>query len=121
MVASLWPQRLPLAASISRSTSASVRYSRVRRSALGPRLGVTVRFMVAGFTSLRCDLAMDFVLPVLTTVRTRPLLRTVASNSVDAKLADQAGRDPPPTLDRRGCGMARKREPEISRTPKSLF
>src|ERR1035437_5232841 len=102
MVASRWPQRLPLAASISRSTSASVRYSRVRRSALGVRLGVTVRFLMAGVTSLRCDLAMGFALSVLTTVRTKPLLRTVASNSVDAKLADQAGRDPPLTMDRQG-------------------
>src|ERR1019366_739511 len=81
MVASLWPHRLPLAAVSKRSTSVSVRYSRVRRSALGARLGVTVRFTVAGVTSLRCDLAMGFALPVLTTVRTRPLLRTVASRS----------------------------------------
>src|ERR1019366_6899617 len=102
MVASRCPQRLLLATAISRSTSASVRYSRVRRSALGARLGVTVRFTVAGVISLRCDLAMGFALPVLTTVRTKALLRTVASNSVDAKLADQAGRDPPPSMDRRG-------------------
>src|SRR5665811_2392957 len=98
MVASLWPHRLPLAAVSKRFTSASVRYSRVRRSALGSRLGVTVRFVVAGVTSLRCELAMGFALPVLTTVRTKPLLRTVASSSVDAKLADQDGRDPPPCL-----------------------
>jgi hypothetical protein len=39
---------------------------------------MTVRFMVAGVTSLRCDLAMGFALPVLTTVRTKALLRIVA-------------------------------------------
>src|ERR1019366_3676528 len=116
MVASLWPHRLPLAAVSRRSTSVSVRYSRVRRSALGARLGVTVRFTVAGVTSLRCDLAMGFVLPVLTTVRTKALLRTVASNSVDAKLADQAGRDPPGTLDRRGVRVVCKRGLEFCRT-----
>ena len=38
-MASRWPQRFLVAAFISRSTSASVRYSRVRRSALGGRLG----------------------------------------------------------------------------------
>ena len=57
-MASRWPHRFFLAAVISRSTSASVRYSRVRRSALGGRVGVTVRFTVAGVTSLRCDFAM---------------------------------------------------------------
>src|SRR5262249_47384323 len=41
----LWcAHRFPLVALISRSTSASVRYSRVRRSAFGRRFGVTVRF-----------------------------------------------------------------------------
>jgi hypothetical protein len=43
IVASRWPHRLPLVASTSRSTSASVRYSRVRRSPLGRLLGITVR------------------------------------------------------------------------------
>src|SRR5664280_2274388 len=95
MVASLWPHRLPFAAVSKRSTSASVRYARVRRSALGTRLGVTVRFTVAGVTSLRCDLAMGFALPVLTTVRTTALLRTVASNRTNARLARQAGRPSP--------------------------
>ena len=38
-MASRWPQRLPLAAFISRSTSASVRYSRVRSLPLGRPLG----------------------------------------------------------------------------------
>jgi hypothetical protein len=52
-VASRWPQRFSLAAFMSRSTSASVRYSRRRRVALGGRLGPTVRFTVAGMTSLR--------------------------------------------------------------------
>src|ERR1039457_1532892 len=95
MVASRCPQRLPLAAAISRSTSASVRYSRVRRSRLGGRLGVTVRFTVAGVTSLRCNLAMGFALLVLMTVRTKPLLRTVASGRIDAKLAGWAARPSP--------------------------
>ena len=62
-MASRWPQRFPLAAAISRSTSASVRYSRVRSLALGSRVGVTVRFTVAGVTSLRCDLVMCFTAP----------------------------------------------------------
>src|ERR1039458_2624755 len=103
MVASLWPHRLPFTAVIKRSTSVSVRYSRVRRSALGARLGVTVRFTVAGVTSLRCDLAMGFAFPVLTTVRTRPLLRTVASGRANARLARQAGRPSPQHGQAGGC------------------
>ena len=59
-MASRWPCRLPLAASISRSTSASVRCSRVRRSAFGRRRGITVRFTEAGVTSLRCDFGIGF-------------------------------------------------------------
>src|SRR5262249_2856093 len=66
-----------LAAFISRSTSASVRYSRVRSLLLGGRLGVTVRFTVIGVTSFRCLLAMCFALPALTTVRIIALYRTV--------------------------------------------
>ena len=55
-MASRWPQRFFLAAVINRSTSVSVRYSRVRRAALGGRLGVTVRFTMSGMTRLemRC-------------------------------------------------------------------
>jgi hypothetical protein len=49
IVESRCPQRLSLAASISRWTSASVRYSRVRRSLLRRRLGITVRFSLRGF------------------------------------------------------------------------
>src|SRR5450759_3375121 len=94
MVASLWPHRLPLAAVSRRSTSVSVRYSRVRRSALGARLGVTVRFTVAGVTSLRCDLAMCFALPALTTVRTKALLRTVAAAGLTGALARMVGLAP---------------------------
>src|SRR5262245_52827253 len=48
---------------ISRSTSAWVRYSRVRRVALGGRLGWTVRFTVAGLTILRCDFFMRCAAP----------------------------------------------------------
>ena len=44
------PRFLP-AALISFSTSVSVRYSRVRSSAFGRRLGVTVRFTVVGAIS----------------------------------------------------------------------
>src|SRR5512139_1765686 len=66
MVASRCPHRFLVAAFISRSTSASVRYSRVRRSALGSRLGLTVRFTVAGVTGLRCRLVMRFALPGVT-------------------------------------------------------
>ena len=58
MVESRWPQRLPLVASISFSTSRSVRCSRGRSSALGRRMGVTVRFTLAGDTNLRRVLAM---------------------------------------------------------------
>jgi hypothetical protein len=43
MVLSRWPQRLRFAASMSCSTSAAVRCSRLRSSALGRRFGVTVR------------------------------------------------------------------------------
>ena len=65
-MASRCPQRFFLAAAISRSTSASVRCSRVRSLALGRRLGVTVRFTVAGVTSFRCDLRHVFGPPSLT-------------------------------------------------------
>jgi hypothetical protein len=44
IVASRWPWRLPLAAAMSRSTSASVRYSRVRSLPLGSRLGGNCSF-----------------------------------------------------------------------------
>ena len=67
---SRWPWRLSLAAFMSFSTSASVRYSRVRMSPLGGRLGVTVRFTVAGVTSLRRDFAIVFALRAETTVGT---------------------------------------------------
>ena len=62
IVASRCPQRFFRAALMSRSTSASVRYSRVRKSALGGRVGLTVRFTVGGVTSLRCRLAIRFAL-----------------------------------------------------------
>jgi hypothetical protein len=77
-VASRCPQRFFLAASISRSTSACVRCSRVRLSAFGGRLGVTVRFTMTGVTSFRCDFGMCLALAVPTTVRTMPLIRTVS-------------------------------------------
>ena len=59
-MASRWPWRLLAAAFMSRSTSASVRNSRVRRSPLRRRLGVTVRFLVPDVTSLSCDLLIFF-------------------------------------------------------------
>src|SRR3974377_2149538 len=69
MVASRWLQRLALAGSVRRATSASVRYSPVRRSAFGRRGGRTVRFSVAGATSLRCDFIMIIRLLDISTVR----------------------------------------------------
>src|ERR1035437_9358292 len=78
MVASRCPYRLSLAAFVRRSTSASVRYSRVRHSAFGRRRGVTtVRISVVGATSLRCDLAIEIKPPHHLTVRRIALLRTV--------------------------------------------
>jgi hypothetical protein len=41
----------------------SVKYSRVRSLLFGGRFGRTVRFTMAGVTSLRCRLAMCFALP----------------------------------------------------------
>jgi hypothetical protein len=57
------PVRLALAASMRRSTSASVRRFRVRKSRSGRRLGVTVRFTVAGATSFRRPFLIYFILP----------------------------------------------------------
>jgi hypothetical protein len=57
---SRWPQRLPLTTFCSRSTSPSVRYSRVRSWAFLRRRGVTVRFLAVGDTSFRC--AVDAIL-----------------------------------------------------------
>jgi hypothetical protein len=59
IVASRWPHRLRFAASISFSTSRSVRCSRGRIWVFGRRNGVTVRFAVAGDTSSRCDLPRE--------------------------------------------------------------
>ena len=57
---SRWPQRLRLAASMSFSTSRSVRCSRGRRSVLGRRLGVTVRFCCCWRDQSECsDLPCD--------------------------------------------------------------
>ena len=87
IVPSRWPQRLPpwwlQAAARPRP---SVRYSRVRRSPLRRRLGVTVRFTVFGVTSLRCDLATSFGLPVSISVRILVFLRTV-SNQMNRETA----------------------------------
>ena len=58
MVASRWPCRLAFAAAINRLTSGSVRYSRVRNSAFGTRLGGTVPLTVRGDTNRRLLLAM---------------------------------------------------------------
>jgi hypothetical protein len=48
-----------LAASISRSTSLLVRCSRVRSSAFGGLVGVTVRFTLVGDTSRSFDFAKE--------------------------------------------------------------
>ena len=53
------PQRLPLAALISLSTSRQVKCSLGRSSAFGRLVGVTVRLTVAGDTSLSVDLAIE--------------------------------------------------------------
>ena len=50
--------------------------------ALGGRVGLTVRFTVAGATSLRCRLAMRCALPALMTVRIMALLRTVCGRGL---------------------------------------
>src|SRR6516165_297314 len=76
MVESRCDHRLPLVALISRSTSAVVRYSRVRRSALGRRVGVTVCFSGAGVISRRCDLAKVFAFLRRASVRTMGIFRT---------------------------------------------
>ena len=77
-MASRSPCRLRLAASVSRSTSASVRYSLVRNSAFGRRTGMaTVRFSVAQPTSLRCDFPMTIRLLDTVTVRIIAQIRTV--------------------------------------------
>jgi hypothetical protein len=44
---------------------------------LGGRVGLTVRFTMAGVTSLRCRLAMRSALPALLTVRIMVDLQTV--------------------------------------------
>ena len=63
-MASRWPLRFSPAAEISRLTSASVRYSRERTSALRRRFGgpalSTVPLTVVGATSARCDFSMVF-------------------------------------------------------------
>src|SRR5262245_42131463 len=63
-VASRWPWRLKPAAAIRRATSASVKYSRLRVSALRRRRGgfrrTTVPFTVLGATSARGDFPMCF-------------------------------------------------------------
>ena len=94
-MASRWPWRLPLAASIRRSTSASVRCSRVRKSRLGRRLGVTVRFTVAGATSFRCPFLIYFTIPEGRLLvqhsfseQSRPYLASAANGSV---YCDQRG------------------------------
>src|SRR6516165_8682728 len=64
LVASRWPQRLSLAASISRSTSRSVRCSRNRYAAFGFRRGrATAHFSEVGPTILRCRTARIFRSP----------------------------------------------------------
>ena len=77
-MASRCPQRFAFAASVSRATSASVRYSRVRSSELVLRTG-TVRFTVLGVTSRKRDFAITIRLCVLGTVRITYLFRTVAN------------------------------------------
>src|SRR5258705_13830074 len=85
MVASRCPYRLPLAASVSLPTSASVRYSRVRNSAFGRRSGVTTfRFSVLGATNLRREFAMEIISYGSATVRIIIQKRTVAKSIFEA-------------------------------------
>ena len=60
MVWSRCGRRLPLQPSISRSTSDSIRYSRVRTSAFLGRRGVTFRISVVGGTILKTGFAISF-------------------------------------------------------------
>src|SRR5262249_35310401 len=84
IVLSRWPQRLPLAAWISFSTSRSVRCSRGRSSLLGRRVGVTVRFTVAGETSLRRVFAIRFKPPGRSTFRILIRIRIVVNGGIVA-------------------------------------
>jgi hypothetical protein len=89
IVASRWAHRFPLVALSNRSSSASVRYSRVRRSALGRRVGTTVRFSVAGVTSFRCDLTKVSRFLAVLTVRTTAQVRTVCNRVFLERLRDR--------------------------------
>jgi hypothetical protein len=60
MVESRWPWRLPAAAFMRRSTSASVRCSRVLYSALGLRISATVHVSCVGNSAFRCDCVCIF-------------------------------------------------------------
>ena len=55
---------------------------------LAGRLGVTVRFTVAGVTSFRCALAMIFALCLGSTVRTRIIFATVINPDAKARRED---------------------------------
>jgi hypothetical protein len=70
-------QRLSFAAVSSRSTSASVRYSRLRTFAFGSRFGLTVRFTMRGVTNFRCDFFVGDKGPVEETCETMIFLWTV--------------------------------------------
>ena len=97
---SRWPWRLPLAVSISFSTSRSVRCSRGRSSLLGRRVGVTVRFTVAGETSLRRVFAICFKPPGRSTVRILSGIRTVVNGGTVAPLHWRITHDPLPPAPR---------------------
>ena len=76
-MASRWPQRFFLAAFISRSTSASVRYSRVRSLLLGGRCGGDCSIYGGWRDQPEVPFGHALRAPSVMTVRIMPLLRTV--------------------------------------------
>ena len=88
-MASRCPQRLPFTASISLSTSRSVRCSRDRYSALGLRLGnlagadCTVHFSLSGATKFKCAVAAISISSGEPTVHLTNLLSAVCERRPD--------------------------------------
>src|SRR6516165_1535595 len=78
-----------------RSTSASVRCSRVRNAALGKRVGVTVRFSMLGATSFKCAFVICLALPVYRLVGQCTLFKQLAKKNPPLSLSH---------IDSRGSG-----------------
>jgi hypothetical protein len=68
-----------------------VRCSRGRSSLLGRRVGVTVRFTVAGATNLRRVFAISFKPPGSYTIRILSRIRTVVNDDTVAALMSALG------------------------------